>query len=200
MWLSLEKEVSKRGGTSGRDELQIEQMVSDLFINRTRRVGKDGIRVPGAPFKYKRVAPFLSAHPKWERNDLGDGGNEKSILQDENYDEDCAGYLTSRPVGIKKKKEMEREANEKRRMRKEMQAMNEHLAFANQISLCTSKRDRREFLLSVIPKDTPEYAQLLRALYRKEICGGLTDDDDVEGNDSSASGRDDEVDSDSSVL
>lgn len=77
-----------------------------------------------------------------------------------------------------KKKELKKNAVERRRTRKEICLLNGDLWFANHISLRIFKRDRRVFLLSVIGKETPEYAWLLKSVSRDEITNGPTNDED----------------------
>lgn len=40
-------------------------MVSHMFVKGTGKVGKDGIRVPGLSFNFKRIANFLATQPNW---------------------------------------------------------------------------------------------------------------------------------------
>lgn len=56
LYLSLKKQVEKQGNMLGKSDLQVEQMISDLFTGRTGKIKKDGIRVPGTVFSYKNVA------------------------------------------------------------------------------------------------------------------------------------------------
>lgn len=141
LWLALELEVQRRGGTSGRDELQIEQLVSDLFSARTGKIGKDGIKIPGPPFKFKRVARFLSRHPKWDQKLITGRGRKKAVRntgttgsvaapETAGGDEECQ----SRPIGTKRRKAREQDMDERRKMRKEMRSLNGHLGAANIIS------------------------------------------------------------------
>lgn len=163
--------MTTRDGTFDRDELQIQQLVSDLFIMRTGRTGKHGIRVPWGAFTYKRVAQFLASHPKWDSHCTTDGATGKPVGCGKDCGDDGDDVFTQGPIGIKN--ELKNEVEEQRRMRKEILVMNKHLELANHISLATSKPDRRVFLLSVIDKDTLEYAWLLKSDYRDEIANGF---------------------------
>lgn len=53
--------------------------------------------------------------------------------------------------------------------------MNEHLSSAHEITLITSKNDRREFLMAVIQPDTDVYKSLLQSVRESEIAKETSD-------------------------
>lgn len=55
LYLSLKQQVERYESTSGKSDLQMEQIVSDLFSSRTGKVKKDWTRVPKKVFRYKEV-------------------------------------------------------------------------------------------------------------------------------------------------
>lgn len=105
LWLALEAEVERRGGTSGHDEIQVEQIVSDVFTTRTGKTDIDCICVPGAPFKFKRVAQFLASHPKWDRSLTGARKKKEVRIEQTDVASPPAGSASgkgrSRPIGKK---------------------------------------------------------------------------------------------------
>lgn len=164
----------ERGGTSGRDELQVEQIVSDLFTSRTGKVGKGGIRVPGPPFKFKCLARFLANHPKSEsssavatRQKVGNG--QAKDVETEPCDSVKDG---SRPMGIKKRKKVEQDQDERRKIRKEMRALKHNIQATNDMLAATAARDQRAFLLGVLRKNRPQYRSLLDSVYEQELNEG----------------------------
>lgn len=61
--------------------------------------------------------------------------------------------ILSSLIRVKSKKDVEIDIMERHRMRKDTRVMNKHLCRANDISLITARRDRRAFLLSILPQD-----------------------------------------------
>lgn len=119
-----------------------------------RKGGNDGIRVPGEPFNFKLVARFLSTHKKWNRTLTGGKYQVKDKTgvvityadpQLENRNGQC------RPVGINLRKQRGRDLVEKLKVRREMRIMKTHLGIANNIFTSAARRDRRTFLLAVLP-------------------------------------------------
>lgn len=101
-------------------DLQLEHMVSYLFISRTEKVNKDWIRVPGTVFKYKKGAEYLSHQPKLERSCTILPNKKHKIMsmrpktdsvkkalsgftEDSECDEDYLHNYIKRPMGIKKR-------------------------------------------------------------------------------------------------
>lgn len=169
LYLSLKEEVEKRGSTSGRSEKHVEQMVSDLFTQRTGRINKEGIRIAGPPFRYRRVADYLSSQPKWERQGRRvkrSSGVEMDAhgasRDDVDSDVDSRELVVARPIGVKMKKALDKDAMEKRKFRRVLEGMSRNMAESNQISKVGGMMDRRVNLLSVLPAGSSEYKDILK--------------------------------------
>lgn len=187
LYISIKTQVEERGATSGKNEQQIEQMVSDLFTSRSGKLNSEGIRVPGPPFRFKKVAEYLVEQPKWRRrpsriikqspdgtNKTGDSTKVGSTVlfstsqgrDDGDKDGEC------RPKGVKARKLEDKHVVEKKKMRREMKELNRLIEKSNRIAESTAQRDRRVFLLGIMPDDTPNYGKYMEEVIAEEFSKG----------------------------
>lgn len=184
LYISIKSQVEERGATSGKNEQQIEQMVSDLFTSRSGKLNSDGIRVAGPPFRFRKVAEYLVQQPKWKRRSCrsvkpsrdpnvkaGDSTKVPAAVlggpiqgdDDGDRDGDC------RPKGIKSRKLEDKNVTEKKKMRREMKNLNSLIAKSNSIAETTAQRDRRVFLLGIMPENTPNYSKYMEEVIAEEF-------------------------------
>lgn len=114
-----------RTRVSGMADRQIEQNVQDLLFQRTGKVNRNGIKVPGKQFEFKSVAEFLQESPKWNKEKLAQnravGGSSRS-----HNDYTVSDTVTDRlPTGIKTRKTNEQDIEEKVKIRREISRFNE---------------------------------------------------------------------------
>lgn len=110
--MPVEKEIYPQGVTSGRDEVQVEQIESDIIVSLTGKIGQDSIRVPGPCFKFMCVVCFLLKHPNWFKG-VGDSSMETALGFKEVEEEDgkegdsvMRENIFSRPIWMRRKKEV----------------------------------------------------------------------------------------------
>lgn len=113
-------------------------------MNRIGKVGKDGIQEPCPSFNFDQVATFLERQPNWYWGGSEGTSSPTSVAKVEknfNYiDMASKVNIFSRPVGIIERKEIDRDYQEIRQMRNNVNVMNRNLGRANESTLSTSRR------------------------------------------------------------